>query len=142
MPRSMQLHKERIATDTPGGQAGVFVVRRHHLLVRCSHWLNVPILRGLILSGLSIYWASPVYQHKPDPLTGNVDRLADIGIWISHAQPPPRTDGFPSQLRGREIANIQSNLEGGRLHSMPPLFFAFTKSRVSEWWFASLVHLS
>jgi hypothetical protein len=78
----MQLHKERIATGTPEGQAGVFVVRRHHVLVRCSHWLNVPILLGLILSGLSIYWASPVYQHKPDPLTGNVDRLADIGIWI------------------------------------------------------------
>ena len=43
---------------------------------------NVPILLGLILSGLSIYLASPVYQHEPDPLTGNVDPLADIGIWI------------------------------------------------------------
>jgi conserved hypothetical protein len=29
-----------------------------------------------------IYWASPVYQHKPDPLTGNSDPLADVGIWI------------------------------------------------------------
>ena len=58
------------------------VVRRHHLLVRCSHWLSVPILLGLVLSGLSIYWASPVYQHKPDPLTGNIDTLADVGGWI------------------------------------------------------------
>ena len=73
---------EVIATRMPEDQAGVRVVRRHHLLVRCSHWLNVPILLGLILSGLSIYWASPVYQHKPDPLTGNVDPLADVGIWI------------------------------------------------------------
>jgi len=73
---------EVIATRMPENQTGVRVVRRHHLLVRCSHWLNVPILLGLILSGVSIYWASPVYQHKPDLMTGNVDPLADIGIWI------------------------------------------------------------
>ena len=73
---------EVIATRMPEEQTGVRVVRRHHLLVRFSHWLNVPILLGLILSGLSIYWASPVYQHKPDPLTGNVDRLADFSSWI------------------------------------------------------------
>ena len=82
MPHSTQLDKERIATSTPESEAGVLVVRRHHLLVRCSHWLNVPVLLGLILSGVSIYWASPVYQHKPDPVTGNFDPLADIGIWI------------------------------------------------------------
>jgi thiosulfate reductase cytochrome b subunit len=82
VPHSTQLHKERIATHTPGNQAGVRVVRRHHLLVRYSHWLNVPVLLGLILSGMSIYWASPVYKHKPDPVTGNFDPLADIGIWI------------------------------------------------------------
>jgi thiosulfate reductase cytochrome b subunit len=56
--------------------------RKHHLLVRWSHWLNVPILFGLILSGIAIYWASPVYQHEPDPQTGNFDYLADIGIWV------------------------------------------------------------
>jgi thiosulfate reductase cytochrome b subunit len=82
MPRSMQLHEERIATSTPEYQTGVLVVRRHHLLVRCSHWLNVPILQGLILSGMSIYWASPVYRHKPDSITGNFDPLAGVGIWI------------------------------------------------------------
>ena len=83
MSHPMQLDKEQIATSAPESQAaGVLVVRRHHLLVRCSHWLNVPILLGLLLSGVSIYWASPVYQHKPDPLTGNFDPLADIGIWI------------------------------------------------------------
>lgn len=58
------------------------IVRTHHVLVRWSHWLNVPILLGLILSGMSIYWASPVYQHKPDPTTGNVDYVANIGTWI------------------------------------------------------------
>ena len=82
MPHSSQLDEEGIATLTPGNQAGVRVVRRHHLLVRCSHWLNAPILLGLILSGISIYWASPVYQHKPNPQTGSIDTLADLGIWI------------------------------------------------------------
>jgi thiosulfate reductase cytochrome b subunit len=62
--------------------SGVLVVKRHHILVRWSHWLNVPLLFGLILSGISIYWASPIYQHKPDPVTGNFDVAADIGIWI------------------------------------------------------------
>ena len=82
MPRSTQLDNEAMATSTPESEAGVRVVRRHHLLVRCSHWLNVPILLGLILSGISIYWASPVYRHKPDPQTGSFDLLADVGIWI------------------------------------------------------------
>jgi thiosulfate reductase cytochrome b subunit len=78
----MQLHEERVATSAPESQAGVLVVRRHHLLVRCSHWLTVPVLLGLILSGVSIYWASPVYQHTPDAQTGIVDPLGDVGIWI------------------------------------------------------------
>src|SRR6516225_1993930 len=73
---------EVIATRMPEDQSGVRVVRRHHLLVRCSHWLNVPMLLGLILSGLSIYWASPVYKHQPDAVTGNSDPIADVGIWI------------------------------------------------------------
>src|SRR3984893_15612450 len=70
------------STSTLPEQPGVLVVRKHHFLVLWSHWLNVPILLGLILSGISIYWASPVYQHKPDPNTGNFDVAADIGIWI------------------------------------------------------------
>ena len=69
-------------TSTLLEEPGVLVAKKHHLLVRWSHWLNVPILLGLILSGISIYWASPIYQHKPDPTTGNFDVAADIGIWI------------------------------------------------------------
>ncbi|HTU49366.1 MAG TPA: cytochrome b/b6 domain-containing protein [Acidobacteriaceae bacterium] len=82
MPEAMQLNAERIATSTPEDQPRVRVVRKHHLLVRWSHWLNVPILLGLILSGMAIYWASPVYQHNPNPQTGNFDYMANIGIWI------------------------------------------------------------
>ena len=80
VPHATQLDNERTATSTPESEAGVRVVGRHHLLVRCTHWLNLPILVGLILSGVSIYWASPVYRHKPNPLTGNVDPLADVGL--------------------------------------------------------------
>jgi thiosulfate reductase cytochrome b subunit len=70
------------STSTLPEHPGVLVVRKHHFLVRWSHWLNVPILLGLILSGISIYWASPIYRHKPDPNTGNFDVAADIGTWI------------------------------------------------------------
>ncbi len=82
MSRATTPCPEAISTSMPSKQPGVLVTRRHHLLVRWSHWLNVPILLGLILSGISIYWASPIYQHKPDPITGNFDLAADIGIWI------------------------------------------------------------
>src|SRR6266478_6125356 len=74
-------------TSTLLEEPGVLVAKKHHLLVRWSHWLNLPILLGLIVSGISIYWASPVYQHKPDPNTGNVDVAADIGIWICNHVP-------------------------------------------------------
>jgi hypothetical protein len=40
------------------------------------------LLLGLILSGISIYWASPVYRHNPDPQSGTFDYFADAGIWI------------------------------------------------------------
>jgi len=62
--------------------ATVRVVWRHHLLVRVSHWLNVPVLLGLVLSGMSIYWASPVFQHQADPRTGIFEPFADVGIWL------------------------------------------------------------
>jgi thiosulfate reductase cytochrome b subunit len=58
------------------------VVKKHHILVRITHWLNIPILLGLALSGMSIYWAAPVYQHAADPVTGNTDYLVDLGNWI------------------------------------------------------------
>ncbi|HEX7681508.1 MAG TPA: cytochrome b/b6 domain-containing protein [Thermoanaerobaculia bacterium] len=63
------------------------VVIKHHPLVRLTHWLNVPILFALIVSGFSIYWASPVFLHKPDPVTHSRDYLADIGIAIARRVP-------------------------------------------------------
>ena len=41
----------------------------------------------MIVSGLSIYWASPVFVHKPDPVTHSRDYLADIGIAIARHIP-------------------------------------------------------
>jgi thiosulfate reductase cytochrome b subunit len=82
MSHSTPPASEPNCTSTLLEDPGVLVAKKHHLLVRWSHWLNVPILLGLILSGISIYWASPIYQHKPDPITGNFDVAADIGIWI------------------------------------------------------------
>jgi thiosulfate reductase cytochrome b subunit len=82
MMRVTEANNSPIPVSTPAKDSDAPIIRKHHLLVRWSHWLNVPILLGLILSGMSIYWASPVYQHKPDPATGNVDVVADIGTWI------------------------------------------------------------
>jgi hypothetical protein len=67
MSHSTSACNEQNSASTLPEQPSVLVVRKHHFLVRWSHWLNVPILLGLILSGISVYWASPLYQHKPDP---------------------------------------------------------------------------
>ena len=63
----------------------VRLVAKHHALVRLSHWVNVPLLLGLIASGLSIYWAAPVFQHQPDPVTQSRDYLVDLGTFLARA---------------------------------------------------------
>lgn len=65
------------------------LARKHHLLVRISHWANVPILLGMTISGLAIYWASPVFQHAPDA-AGNTDYLVDLGNFLARALPGAR----------------------------------------------------
>lgn len=67
----------------PRSTESVRVVRKHHALVRLSHWVNVPVLLGLIASGLAIYWAAPVFTHARDPVTGSRDYLLDLGLWIA-----------------------------------------------------------
>src|SRR5438477_2940812 len=63
--------------------SNVRIVRRHHVLVRLTHWINLPLLLGLIASGLSIYWAAPVFVHPRDPVTYSRDYLSDAGIAIA-----------------------------------------------------------
>jgi len=92
---SSSTSNQQNSTSTSPEKPGVLVAKKHHLLVRLSHWLNVPILLGLIVSGISIYWASPVYQHKPDPQTGNFDVAADMGIWLCAHVPVLRNYSSP-----------------------------------------------
>src|SRR5262252_2163825 len=37
------------------------VADKHDGLVRVTHWAHVALLLGLILTGLAIYWAAPVF---------------------------------------------------------------------------------
>ena len=93
------------------------VVVKHHALVRLSHWLNVPLLLGLIASGLSIYWAAPVYEHPPSPVTRSTDYVADIGIWmVKHvpgAGPSKDPGGFIYERLGLGTFRLSQAL---RLH--------------------------
>jgi thiosulfate reductase cytochrome b subunit len=87
---------EKIPPGVPdagtGRAAGPVVVVEHHPLVRISHWLNIPILLAMILSGLSIYWASPVLRHAPRAGRGTTDYFADLGYWaVAHV---PGQKGF------------------------------------------------
>ena len=82
MMRAARVNSSQATENSAAKGPATPIVRKHHVLVRWSHWFNVPILLGLIVSGMSIYWASPVYQHRPDATTGNVDYVADIGTWI------------------------------------------------------------
>ena len=62
------------------------IVPKHHALVRLTHWANIPLLAGLILSGLSIYWAAPVLKHAPNPKTGATDYFADLGYRLGNSR--------------------------------------------------------
>jgi thiosulfate reductase cytochrome b subunit len=72
MPRSPSAKRTNSTAPVP-------VIRKHHGLVRLSHWVNVPLLLGLIATGLSIYWAAPVFKHAPHPVSGSREYLQDVG---------------------------------------------------------------
>lgn len=76
-----------VTADSKPARRTVRIAHKHHWLVRLSHWLNIPILLMLGLSGISIYWAAPVYHHSADPTDGT-DYLADIGVWVTKHLPP------------------------------------------------------
>ena len=61
----------------------VRIVPKHHSLVRLSHWANLPLLAGLIASGLAIYWAAPVFVHAPNAARGTRDWLGDVGVFAA-----------------------------------------------------------
>jgi len=74
----------------PSREEPVRVVPKHHALVRLTHWINVPLLLGLTASGLAIYWAAPVFLHRPDPVSHQMDYLRDAGVAIARVFPDPR----------------------------------------------------
>ncbi|TMA30128.1 MAG: hypothetical protein E6J87_18925 [Deltaproteobacteria bacterium] len=57
----------------------VRVADQHDGLVRLSHWVHVPLLLGLIASGIAIYWAAPVFHHAPTPGNPRGDYAVDAG---------------------------------------------------------------
>jgi thiosulfate reductase cytochrome b subunit len=68
-------------------------VRRHHWLVRASHWLNAALLVLMVGSGLQIYAAFPHFGHKgqllpvPNPFDsdrfGAMPEWARLGGWLA-----------------------------------------------------------
>lgn len=45
------------------GKGAVTVIElRHRRVLRWLHWLNLPVLAVMVLSGIYIYWAYPVYR--------------------------------------------------------------------------------
>lgn len=61
---------------------------KHPLAVRCFHWVNAPVLFGMIWSGLLIYWANDVYEIE----VGNVLVFHFFPGWFYNAL------GVPSHL--------------------------------------------
>src|SRR5258705_50870 len=119
---------ENMCGLTASTQPGVRLARKHHLLVRASHWLNVLLLAGLIVSGISIYWASPIYQHGPDLQTGNSDynplqRLAYFSIPIA---------GFLAVVTGWAIHKPM------QFAWVSALFGGFDRARVWHFWLMCL----
>jgi thiosulfate reductase cytochrome b subunit len=79
----------RAASEAPRER----IVPKHHALVRITHWLNVPLLLLMAASGLSIYWASPVFRHAPSPSAPRGDWFQSIGTGIARVLPG---DGAPA----------------------------------------------
>lgn len=95
-----------VTIDKSGTASTVRVVRKHHWLVRLSHWLNIPILLMLGLSGLSIYWASPVYHHTVDATDGT-DYFADFGVWVTKHLPVLAHGYAVSPTQAQTAANVE-----------------------------------
>ena len=58
-PKGLTVAQDPVSTATPASTSGIERVYRHRLPVRISHWLNVPFLIILIMSGLQIFNAHP-----------------------------------------------------------------------------------
>ena len=65
------------------------LVKRHHWLVRATHWLNAVLLAGMIMSGLQIYRAFSHFGLRGGPYYLNpwdgkpFPRWATLGGWLA-----------------------------------------------------------
>ena len=75
--------------ETPAAPAGPPAVRRHHWIVRLTHWATVVVLAGMIASGLQIYEAYARFGNRgapsyPNPFEGaRFDRAIRLGGWLA-----------------------------------------------------------
>ncbi len=75
--------------DPPAPPARRPLVRRHHWIVRVTHWLNAVLLAGMILSGLQIYQAFPHFGPRGGPYWLNpwdgeaFPRAVRLGGWLA-----------------------------------------------------------
>src|SRR5256885_9221550 len=66
-------------------------VRRHHWMVRITHWVTVVVLAGMITSGLQIYEAYARFGNRggpyfPSPLDGTqFPHWSRLGGWLAGA---------------------------------------------------------
>jgi thiosulfate reductase cytochrome b subunit len=78
--------KPAAATASPARRP---LVKRHHWIVRVTHWANVVLLFGMIASGLQIYGAFTHFGprgHKfyPNPLDGKaLSHTVTLGGWLA-----------------------------------------------------------
>jgi len=84
---------EPIAAPEPPPPAAVParrpLAKRHHWIVRTTHWLNTLLLAGMIMSGLQIYRAFPHFGLRGGPYYANhwdgkpFPRWATLGGWLA-----------------------------------------------------------
>ena len=86
--------EEPIASDAepeppPAAPARRLLVKRHHWLVRVTHWLTAVLLAGMVMSGLQIYHAFPHFGLRGGPYYVNhwdgryFPRWARLGGWLA-----------------------------------------------------------
>jgi thiosulfate reductase cytochrome b subunit len=65
------------------------LVRRHHWIVRLTHWGTAIVLAGMVMSGLQIYEAYARFGERGDPSYPNpfegarFERLVRLGGWLA-----------------------------------------------------------
>lgn len=73
----------------PAAPARRPLVKRHHGIVRVTHWLNAVLLAGMVMSGLQIYHAFPHFGLRGEPYYLNYwdgkyfPKWARLGGWLA-----------------------------------------------------------